>query len=112
MTDTKNTAKQDTKKRTSAGLGRIRIDDNSLTELGINKGEVAIVELGKDPANGELCAAFTAEGKLVIRHFHREENGDIRLTKGPDAKLIQVFAPGAVVIFGRVARVEKGGGRR
>lgn len=98
------------KERKSCGkLGRLRVDDDSLTELGINKGEVAIVELGKDPADGELCAAFTAYGKLVIRNYHREENGDIRLDKGADSKLIQVFAPKAVMIFGPVVGVEKGG---
>jgi SOS-response transcriptional repressor LexA len=95
------------------GLGRIRVDDDSLRKLGIDKGDLVLVNLGRRPTNGDLCAAFTAEGKLVVRAYYRESNGDIRLTKGRDGKLIQVFAPGAVVIFGRVARIvpgAKGGG--
>jgi hypothetical protein len=73
-----------------------------------------LVKLKRRPTNGDLCAAFTAEGELVIRVYYREANGDIRLTKGPDANVIQVFAPKAVVILGRVARIVPGakGGKR
>lgn len=109
MTGTKNTAKQDTKKRTSVGLGRIRIDDDSLDRTGHHKGDVLLIKLHAKPKNGDLCAAFTAYGKLVIRYFHREENGDIRLTRSPDFEIIEVFAPRAVIIFGPVVGVEKGG---
>jgi len=96
------------------GLGRIRVCDNSLKGVGINQGDLVLVKLKRKPTNGDLCAAFTAEGKLVIRVYYREANGDIRLTKGRDDKLIQVFAPKAVIILGRVARIVpgvKGGGQ-
>jgi hypothetical protein len=46
----------------------------------------------------------------MVRRYRREQNGDIRLTSDPEsAAVVQVFAPRAVVIFGRVAGVEKGG---
>ena len=88
-------------------LGRIRVDDDSLKFAGINKGDVALIKLRAKPKNGDLCAAFLPTGHLRIRHYHREENGDIRLTKGPDSKLIRVFAPRAVMVFGPVVSVER-----
>lgn len=111
MTGTKNTAKQNTKKRNPDGLGRIRLDDNSLDHTGHSKGDVLLVKLHAKPKNGDLCAAFTAYGELVIRYYHREENGDIRLTRSPDFEVIEVFAARAVIIFGPIVGVEKGSGR-
>ena len=96
---------QSTKKRMRRG--RIRINDDSLKHAGINKGDVCVIRLDRLPKQDELCAAFTAERKLVICHLRREPNGDIRLSAG--TKLIQVFAPDAVITFGPVVRVEKGG---
>lgn len=86
-------------------FGRIRQNDDSLEEAGIHKGDWVIVDLNRPPEQDELCAAFTAYGELVIRFFHEEVNGDICLTKGPRDPIIQVFAPGAVMIFGRVHKV-------
>lgn len=57
------------------GLGRIRIDDESMMFAGINKGDVALVKLGAKPVEGDLCAAFLPTGDLRIRYFYREVNG-------------------------------------
>lgn len=89
--------------------GRIRIADNSLRHIGLNKGDLCVLDLGREARQDKLCAAFTADSELVIRRYHREPNGDIRLTAG--TKLIQVFKPGAVMIFGPVVRVLKGSAR-
>jgi SOS-response transcriptional repressor LexA len=88
--------------------GRVRMSDDSMRRAGIRKGDVVRVELGQQPRQRGLCLAFTAYGELVVRRYHKERNGDIRLTTGPGAKVVQVFAPGAVIIFGRVAGVENG----
>jgi SOS-response transcriptional repressor LexA len=93
------------------GLGRIRIDDNSLHFAGLNKGDVTLVKLGAQPKQNELCAAFTPWGELVVRRYYRKENGDVRLSTGQKGEVFQVFAPGAVVIFGPVVGIEKGGAR-
>lgn len=90
-------------------LGRIRIDDHSLTFAGINKGDVALVELGSEPKDGDLCAAFTAYGALRIRRYQKRRNGDVCLYTGKEGEVKQVFAPGAVVIFGKIVRIERGG---
>jgi SOS-response transcriptional repressor LexA len=88
------------------GLGKIRICDGSLKGLGINRGDLVLVQLGSEPdADGDLCAAFIPTGRLVIRRYHKEQDGHVRLDKGPDAKVIQLFAPDAVMIIGSVARV-------
>jgi SOS-response transcriptional repressor LexA len=89
--------------------GRIRLSDDSLSHAGINKGDWCSIKLGEGVDEGKLCAAFTANSELVIRYFHLEPNGDVRLDTGPDAKVIEVFAPDAVMIFGPVVGVEKGG---
>jgi hypothetical protein len=67
-----------------------------------------VVNLTRQPEQDELCIAFIATGKIAVRYFHREENGDIRLTKGPDAKVIEVFAPAAIMILGCVSEVIRG----
>lgn len=85
--------------------GRIRISDHSLKHVGINKGDVVIVNLTKSPKQNKLCAAFTAWGELVVRYFYRKENGDIRLsTRTPD-EVFQVFSPKAIIILGQVSKV-------
>jgi hypothetical protein len=82
-----------------------------MKSAGFHKGDLAQVQLGKMPKQGYLCAAFTSWGELVIRYYHRKKNGDIRLSTGAAGEVFQVFAPDAVMIFGRVARDEKGGVR-
>lgn len=99
------------KLRREKRLGRIRICDNSLKEAGINKGDVCLIKLGEGVPKGWLCAAFTANSELVIRRFNQEPNGDIRLDTGRKRDVIEVFAPGAVMIFGPVVRVLEGGAR-
>jgi SOS-response transcriptional repressor LexA len=88
--------------------GRIRIDDDSLNFAGINRGDVTLVKLGARPKDGQLCAAFLPTGHLRIRCYGEDLDGNIILDKGPDSKLIQVFAPGALVVFGPVVGVERG----
>jgi SOS-response transcriptional repressor LexA len=88
--------------------GRIRISNHSLKHAGINKGDLVVIDLGKMPKQGCLCAAFTAWGALVVKYFHRTEDGNIRLSTGVTGEVIQIFAPRAVMIFGRVVRIEKG----
>jgi phage repressor protein C with HTH and peptisase S24 domain len=102
MTTKKNTA------TTGARLGRVRMSDDSMKGSGIRKGDLALVKLGARPRQDKPVAAFTATGELVVRNYHRERNGDIRLTRDPLGKVIQVFKPRAVVLFGPVVRVEKG----
>lgn len=90
-------------------VGRVRITDDDLRPAGILCGDLITPDLTEHPGDGDLCLAFTADGYLVVRYFQREGNGDARLTAGLDAETIQVFAPGAVMIFGRVLRVERDG---
>jgi SOS-response transcriptional repressor LexA len=85
--------------------GRIRQMNNSLEEAGIHEGDWIEVDLTKQPEQGELCAAFTVEGKLIVRYFHKEANGDIRLSRGPSDKKVKVFVPEDVAIFGRARKV-------
>jgi SOS-response transcriptional repressor LexA len=92
-------------------LGKVRIGDHSLKHAGINKGDLVLIDLGKRPKQGHLCAAFTAYGELVVRYYHRRKNRDIMLSTGRAGEVLQVFAPRAVMIFGRVAKIEKGGGQ-
>jgi SOS-response transcriptional repressor LexA len=89
------------------GLGRIRITDDSLTQLGLNKGDVTLIKLHATPKDGDLCAAFTAWGELMVRQFHRRKNGDVRLSVGIQGEVPQVFAPQALMIFGPVVSVEQ-----
>lgn len=91
--------------RTPGRDGRIRQRDDSLTHIGINAGDIIIIDLTKQPENDELCAAFTAQGKLVVRYFYREKSGHVRLSSGLDGNPVQVFAPSAVLIFGRVREI-------
>ena len=67
------------------------------------------VKLHAEPKDGDLCAAFTAWGELVIRRFHPRENGDVRLSTGIEGEVFQVFAPQALMVFGPVIDVERGG---
>lgn len=92
------------------GFGRIRICDDSLTHAGINKGDVTLIKLGGRPVADKLCAAFTPWGDLVIRYYYKRPNGDIILIRGEQDEVLQVFAPGAVMVFGPVVGVERGGG--
>jgi SOS-response transcriptional repressor LexA len=109
MTATKDTTERDAKKRTSNGLGRIRLDDNSLNFAGHSKGDVLLVKLHATPKDGQLCAAFLPTGHLRIRRYYREPDGNIMLTRFQGDNLIQVFAPQALIVFGPVVGVEKGG---
>jgi SOS-response transcriptional repressor LexA len=86
-------------------VGRIRQGDDSLSKAGINKGDLIIIDLTKQPEQDKLCAAFTAYGELVVRFFHQEESGNVRLTTWPGAKVVQAFAPAAVVILGCVREI-------
>jgi SOS-response transcriptional repressor LexA len=93
--------------RTPGREGRIRQSDDSLNAAGINAGDLVIIDLTKQPKEGELCAAFTPQSELVVRYFQKEKNGDIRLSQGSDEDVIQQFAPEAVIIFGRVRKIVK-----
>lgn len=86
-------------------VGRIRIDDHSLEHAGINKGDLVIVNLAEPPKQNKLCAAFTARGELVVRYFHKKENGDIRLSTNAPGEVYQAFAPAALIILGNVSDV-------
>jgi phage repressor protein C with HTH and peptisase S24 domain len=90
------------KERRPGKDGRIRQADDSLNHVGIQAGDLIIVDLKTLPRQDELCAAFTSAGELFIRYFHRERGGRIRLTTHRGAKSVEVYAPDAVVIFGRV----------
>jgi len=92
-------------------LGRIRVCDDSMKGAGINKGDICIVALGKRPVQGKPCAAFTPTCKLLVRTYFKEPTGHIQLRREPAGKKLLVSAPGAVMIFGPVVTVEKGGGR-
>lgn len=96
----------------SRGLGRIRITNDSLTQLGLNKGDRALIKLHAEPKDGDLCAAFTAWGELVIRQFHPKENGDVLLSTGIEGEVFQVFAPQALIVLGPVVDVERGGAQK
>lgn len=87
--------------------GHIRIGDHSLEHAGIHKGDLVVVDLTKPPKQNELCAAFTAWGELVVRYLYRKENGDIRLSTNSPDEVFQVFAPKALVIFGRVSDITR-----
>jgi SOS-response transcriptional repressor LexA len=99
--------KQEIKKLT--GLGRVRMSDDSMKGAGLRRGDVAHVDLGSTPKQGELCLAFTATGKLVVRRYRTLPNRYIVLTREPAVGKVKVYHPRAVVIFGRVSRIEKGG---
>jgi SOS-response transcriptional repressor LexA len=99
------------KEAVKRGFGRIRLDDNSLDHTGHSKGDVLLIKLHAKPKDGDLCAAFTPWGQLVVRYYYRKENRDIRLSTGKEGEVFQVFAPRAVVIFGPVVGVERGGGK-
>jgi SOS-response transcriptional repressor LexA len=86
-------------------FGFIQQCDDSLIAIGIHEGDLIVVDLKASPAQNELCAAFTACGELVIRFYHEEVNGDIKLTQTPNDSIVQVFAPNAVIIFGRIRKV-------
>jgi SOS-response transcriptional repressor LexA len=88
---------------------RVRLSDDSMKGAGLDRGDVALVGLGKRPKDGGLCVAFTATGHLVVRRFRRLPNKWIELTREPRRGKVQVFAPRAVFIFGPVIGVEKGG---
>lgn len=88
-------------------FGRIRQSDNSLVKAGIKAGDLVIINLTKKPEQDELCAAFTAKGDLVVRYFHRERGGHIRLSTKLGAKVFQLFSPSAVIIFGCVREIVK-----
>jgi SOS-response transcriptional repressor LexA len=93
-------------------FGRVRLSDDSMTGAGMNPGDIAVIELHATPAEGESCAAFMSWGELVVRRYRRTRAGDIRLTRDPLGDYApEYFAPGAVVILGRVVRIEKGGER-
>lgn len=87
-------------------VGHIRQSDDSLIKAGIHSGDLVLIDLTKEPEQDELCAAFTASGELSVRYFHRERNGDIRLTRWQGEK-VKSFAPGAVIIFGCVQEIVK-----
>jgi SOS-response transcriptional repressor LexA len=85
------------------------MSDDSMKDAGLDRGDVALVGLGKRPKDGDLCVAFTATGRLVVRRYRRLPNRRIELTREPQRGKIQVFAPRAVFIFGPVVGIEKGG---
>src|SRR3954471_7636150 len=97
MTTKKNTA------TTGARLGRVRMSDDSMKGAGIRKGDLALIDLGAKPIDGQPCAAFTPSGELVLRRYYRLPKGEALLTSKESrrpVKTVQRFAHGAVVIFG------------
>lgn len=99
------------KSRLGIGIGRVRLSDDSMKAARVRKGDVVQVELGTEPRQRRLCAAFTPWGELVVRRYHRKENGDVRLYTGAKGEVYQVFAPGALMVFGAVVGIERGGAR-
>lgn len=91
--------------------GRVRMSDNSMKGAGLDIGDLALIDLGKMPTQNELCAAFTSWGELVIRRYVKRRGGDIHLAEVPQTNVPQIFAPDAVVIFGRVGGIEQRGAR-
>ncbi len=96
-------------KRHTTTLARVRMSNDSMKAANIRKGDVVRIKLGERPKQDELCVAFTAWDELVVRYFQKLPGGDIQLTTGLNGKVIQVFTPRAVMIFGRVVRVERKG---
>lgn len=93
-------------------VGRIRIahEEKGAT---LRKGDLALVDLTRrdgGPKDGQLVAAFTAGGQLVVRFYTAGDDGAVVLRRGPQSKRLQVFEPDAVMVFGPVFCVERGGG--
>jgi SOS-response transcriptional repressor LexA len=95
------------KEKTSGKLGRFRLTDDSMQPAGVNKGDVVHVKLGASPKQGQMCAAFTGWGEVMVRTYHRKPNGDVRLSTGAKDGVSNIFAPDAVHIFGPVVKVER-----
>jgi SOS-response transcriptional repressor LexA len=53
--------------RRKVRFGKIRINGDSHAAVGLQRGDLVLVDLTRQPANGDRCAAFTAYGKLVVR---------------------------------------------
>jgi SOS-response transcriptional repressor LexA len=95
-----------------SSIGRIRQSDDTMTGAGISRGDLALVDLDAKPIEGQPCAAFTAYGELMLRRYHKLPKGEVLLTSQESRRRVKTterFARGAVVIFGPVVRVEKGG---
>jgi hypothetical protein len=86
----------------------IRQADASLDDMGIYEGDTFVVDLETQPADGDLALLYTAYGALVVRYVYYQRNGDIRVEAANDDIGIELYAPKALIIFGRVARVLTG----
>lgn len=86
--------------------GQVEMTDESLSRAGIHAGDIALVDVGVRPKDGGLCAAFAAGSGLVVRYFYRQDDGLIRLEARHEDVASVLYTSSAVIIIGRVRRVE------
>lgn len=85
--------------------GYIRQSDDSLAAAGIHKGDLIVIDLMRQPEQDELCGALTIQGVLIVRYFHKEVSGETKLSRRLNSRKFTVFAPGEVLVLGRVHRI-------
>ncbi len=56
----------------------LKIKGESMINAGIRPGDVALVERGKDPKDGDIVIA-TVDGKTTMKYYHKQKNGKVAL---------------------------------
>jgi hypothetical protein len=78
-----------------------------MREAGIRKGDTVLIDLGVMPESGERALVLTAYAALLVRSVFYEEHADLIRVEAahPDVNT-ELYEPCALMIFGRVRRVE------
>lgn len=57
----------------------LTVKGESMVRAGINPGDLAVVRLGAEPANGEIAVVMVGEEEATVKRVYRQPDGSVRL---------------------------------
>ncbi|MEW6230800.1 MAG: S24 family peptidase [Chloroflexota bacterium] len=85
-----------------ANQWRVRVASECLTPLGVQSGDLVVVDLASHPRNGDLVVAVSPESQLVVKQYF-EEGGHVVLASPAPGHPATFTKLSEIVILGVVS---------
>lgn len=84
----------------------VKVSGNSMQDVGINDGDILIVDKSLDPANNKIAVCFI-DGEFTVKRIKVEKDFVWLVAENPDYKPIKVTDDNVLIIWGIVINVIK-----
>lgn len=84
----------------------VKVSGNSMQDVGINDGDILIVDKSLDPANNKIAVCYI-DGEFTVKRIKVEKDCVWLVAENPDYKPIKVTDENELIIWGIVINVIK-----